>query len=157
VERLAGRIGSGEAFTATLAGARIEAGEGVLILRDAGELRRRPAPPLALEPGAAAVWDGRFLVWSDRAGVTVGPLLGRIAALPAAQRRALKALPAAARGALPAFQFGENVTCPILAQASWAGARELVSQRLACACGRFARESDIERGSDSGWPSGALS
>jgi tRNA(Ile)-lysidine synthase len=155
--RLLARIGSGETFTATLAGARIEAGDQIRILRDPGELRRRPPAALALEPGAAAVWDGRFLVSSQREGVTVVPLQGRMTALPPDQHRALKALPPAARAALPLFQSRETVTCPILAKGTWADARELISDRLAGACGRIAREDDLPRGSDSDWQSGALS
>jgi tRNA(Ile)-lysidine synthase len=157
LERLLARIGSGEAFTATLSGARIEAGEALRIGRDPGELRRRPPAVLALEPGVPAVWDGRFLLSTPRSGVSVGPLQGLMAALPADQRRALKAFPPPARAALPLLHGRETVTCPILAKGTWADARELISDRLTSACGRIARESDLPRGSDGDWESGALS
>jgi tRNA(Ile)-lysidine synthase len=153
VERLAARLASGEAFTATLAGARIEAGEEARIMRDAGRLQ---AADLALEAGVEAVWDGRFLVRSDR-DCEVRPLKGLTAQLAKGERAALKAFPVAARAALPAFVQGETVTCPILAEQAWAGARSLVGARLAGACGRFARENDLAGGSDGGWSSGALS
>jgi tRNA(Ile)-lysidine synthase len=157
VDRLAARIRSGEAFTATLCGARIEAGCEVRILRDPGQLRRRGAGGLALEQGVEAVWDGRFVVASDLPDVVVRPLQGLAARLSGRERRASRAFPPAARAALPAFQNGENVTCPILAEGTWASARALASDRLAGACGRIARENDLSRGSDGDWTNGALS
>ena len=157
IERLLARIGSGQAFTATLCGARIEAGEDVRLMRDVGEMRRCGTTSLAIKPGMPEVWDGRFLVWSDRPGVEVRPLHGLAGRLPESERRALKALRPTARAALPLFRSGESVTCPILAEGTWAGARELIGERFAGACGRFARESDLSRGSDGEAASGALS
>jgi tRNA(Ile)-lysidine synthase len=151
-ERLAGRIASGEAFTATLAGARIEVADNVLISRDPGRVRQ----VMALAPGQEAVWDGRFLARSDRACV-VRPLSGAMSRLPARERAALRAIPATARPGLPLFQSGETVTCPILAQSAWASVRSLVGGRLAGACGRFAREIDLGSALDGDWTSGALS
>ena len=153
VERLAARLRSGELFTATLCGARIEATGEVVIARDAGRI----APGMReLAAGGETVWDGRFLVSADRP-CRIGPLRGWAAALPPVERRALKAVPVAARAALAAFHDGQAVTCPILAHGSWAGARSLVFERLWGACGRIAREADVARGADSGWTSGALS
>jgi tRNA(Ile)-lysidine synthase len=153
VERLSSRLRSGDRFTATLCGARIEAADEVLIARDAGRIAPRM---LELAAGAEAVWDGRFLVTADRP-CRIGPLKGWASALPPEQRRALRAIPAAARAALAAFHDGQAVTCPILAHGSWAGARSLVFERLWGACGRIAREADVARGSDGEWTSGALS
>jgi tRNA(Ile)-lysidine synthase len=153
LERLIARLRSGEAFTATLCGARIAVAEEVLITRDAG---RAGLPVMDLAPGDEAVWDGRFLVRAERS-CRIGPLKGRASALPRAERDALRTVPAAARTALPAFQDGEAVTCPILAHGSWASARSLVGERFTGACGRIAREHDLAGGSDGEWASGALS
>jgi tRNA(Ile)-lysidine synthase len=63
VERLAARLRSDEPFTASLAGARIEANASqVRFLREAGEVARGGLAPLRLHGGEAAVWDGRFEV-----------------------------------------------------------------------------------------------
>ena len=61
------------------------------------------APPLALEPGAEMVWDGRFRL----AIAADGPPGLRVGALgngaPEAVRRLLTAFPAAVRPTLPAL------------------------------------------------------
>ena len=157
VERLLARITSGAPFTATLCGARIEAGQEVRFMRDAGEALRRGMGRLRLDPDAPTVWDGRFLVSADQPGVTVGPLRGLALRLPPDERRALKRAPPAARAALPVFQCGEIVTCPILAQATLASARALIGERLAGACGQFAREGNLSCASDGERAKGALS
>ena len=133
LQRLVERIRGGETFTATLAGARIEAaGEGVSIFREPGEARRAPGPPqatvggaverptslptdlsgrlphggrgyLKLPPDQPIVWDGRYELVVAAPGLAVRPLQGLAARLPPAQRQALKALPPAARASLPAI------------------------------------------------------
>jgi tRNA(Ile)-lysidine synthase len=155
--RLMARIASGAAFTATLAGARIVAGQELLICREPGELRRRPSPPLRLEPGTPAVWDGRFLIETGPPGVSVGALQGFASRLPKAEQRALKAVPAAARAGLPLCHVGKTVTCPILAEGSSASAHALTGERLTGACGRIAREGGLSPGADSERRTGALS
>ncbi|MDB5465012.1 MAG: ATPase of the PP-loop superfamily implicated in cell cycle control [Phenylobacterium sp.] len=68
IERLTGRLRSDEPFTASLAGARIEAGASqVRFLREAGEFARGGLAPLGLQAGETAVWDGRFEVTVQRA------------------------------------------------------------------------------------------
>jgi tRNA(Ile)-lysidine synthase len=116
LERLVARLRSGESFTATLAGARIEAnGDRVRVCRDAGETARGGLAVLTLSPGETGVWDGRYEITAGAAAITVRSLKGLAAGLPRDQREALKAVPAAARPALPAVvdQAGA-ATCPVL-------------------------------------------
>ena len=102
IEALAARILADDRFTAPLAGARLIAGDDLLIVRDAGEAERGGLAPIALEPGQAAVWDGRFELRSAPRRVgAFWRLKGLQARLDAADRERLKAAPAAARPALP--------------------------------------------------------
>lgn len=99
-EALYGRLHSGLNAAATLAGCRVAPWRGrLLFCREAG----RMAPPLALEPGAEMVWDGRFRL----AIAADGPPGLRVGALgngaPEAVRRLLVPFPAAVRPTLPAF------------------------------------------------------
>lgn len=75
LRRLADALRSGDgAFVATLAGARIEAGEhGVEMFREAGEFQRRGSPPLPLPVGREVVWDGRYAITAHAAGLSVQP------------------------------------------------------------------------------------
>ncbi len=116
LERLVARLRSGEVFTATLAGARIEAGpDAVRFHRDAGESARGGLADLALAPGETGVWDGRYEISAAGEAVTVRALKGLAASLPKAQRAALRQAPAAARPALPALALTHGgVSCPIL-------------------------------------------
>lgn len=126
---LSARIAGGEDFTASLAGARILAEAGaVLIGREAGDFRRRPAPDLALPPGRPAVWDGRYAIIAREAGWKAVPALGRLASLSAADRAVVGAVPAWARGALPVL-IREDRPAPVLA---WrmAEVRALAPRRL---------------------------
>lgn len=121
-------------FVATLAGARIEAdAQTVRFMREAGELARRPPPPLVLAAGETGVWDGRFEIAAARPARIV-PLAGHAASLPPGQAAALRAFPAKARAALP-FDL-ESGSSPTLAGA----ARSLVQARLLAACGAVERE-----------------
>ncbi len=136
------RLKSGEAFTATLSGARIEArGEQVLVAREAGEFARRPRPPLPLSPGVETVWDGRWAITVDTPGWTVAPAAGRMAVLSASDRAILKALPPAARGALPVL-IRNDATVPVLAGTA-GKATSLVEERLALALDRMTHERDL--------------
>ncbi|MGR4865758.1 tRNA lysidine(34) synthetase TilS [Caulobacter sp. LARHSG274] len=140
--RLAARIRAGEAFTATLAGARIEAtGPVVRLYREPGEARRGGLSPVDLPVGQPMVWDGRYELVAEDPGLTVRPLQGLAARLPPAQRQALKALPPAARAPLPAVvDAAGTVTCPILAGAFPARARCLVGDRFDAAIGLVDQE-----------------
>ncbi len=136
------RLQSGEDFTATLSGARIEAtGEYVLLTREAGEFARRPRPPLPLSPGVETVWDGRWAVMVDAPGWTVAPAAGRMAVLSASDRAILKTLPLAARGALPVL-IRNDATVPVLAGTA-GKATSLVEERLALALDRMTHERDL--------------
>lgn len=116
LERLVARLRAGESFTATLAGARLEAvGDRVRVCRDAGETARGGLAPLALSPGETGVWDGRYAITAGAAPITVRPLKGLAAGLPRDQREALKAVTAAARPALPAVIDATGAaSCPVL-------------------------------------------
>lgn len=153
LQRLVARIRAGEDFTATLAGARIEAaGEGVSFFREPGEARRSTLPPTdpsdrlphggsALAPGQPMVWDGRFELTAAQPGLVVRPLQGLAARLSATQRQALKGFPAAARPGLPAVVSPDGtVACPILAEAKAVQARCLVVDRFEAATGRVDQE-----------------
>jgi tRNA(Ile)-lysidine synthase len=144
-DRLAGllaRLKSGEVFTATLCGARIEAAaDCVMVTREPGELTRRPPPPLPLTPGVEAVWDGRWAVAASEPGWSVVPAAGRMAALSDADRALLKTLPAPARASEPVLIRNE-IAAPVLARTT-AKARSLVEERLALALDRMTHERDL--------------
>ena len=130
-----------EAFSATLSGAKLIAGDQVLIVRDAGEARRGGLKPLALEPGQTGVWDGRFEITAGPAPLTVRVLSGRAKALPKDQQARLRSLDAAARPALPILDLGDGrLTCPILAEPAPARVRPLIAARLRAACGVILKE-----------------
>ena len=138
------RLGYGEDFIATLAGARLEAaGDEVLIMREAGEMRRRPAQPLRLAPGRPAVWDGRFAFSTTQSGWTVAPALRRMAALEPRDRVVLNQRPAAVRGAAPVL-IRDDGAGPVLADEG-VEQRDLVPERLALALGETTHEDDLTR------------
>jgi len=142
LERLRARLAAGEDFTAGLAGARVEAaGASVLLMREPGEMKRRPPEPVAMRPGMAAVWDGRFEITTREDGWRVEAAAGMLARLAQADRRAVAGLPAAARGALPVL-VRDEADGPILA---WRGAtvRALGGRRLALALGETTQEADL--------------
>jgi tRNA(Ile)-lysidine synthase len=141
LRRAAARIGAGEDFTAALAGARIEAGRDVRIFREAGEARRSAPAPLILEPGQAAVWDGRYEIEGrDRGEVRM--LAGLAARLPEDQKRRLAAFAPAARKALPALVADGAVSCPLLVAMAGVTIRPLARERLLAAAGVIRREPD---------------
>ncbi|KAK0341236.1 hypothetical protein LTR94_027227, partial [Friedmanniomyces endolithicus] len=99
---LAQRLRTDEVFEAVACGARISANEAnVVIMREAGEFRRRPAPALKLEPGVEATWDGRFIFRAQVPGWSVVPAMGRLSALSRQDRNEVNGLPAATRGSSP--------------------------------------------------------
>lgn len=142
LERLVARLRSGEAFTATLAGARIVAGEaGALFVREAGEGRRSGLSPLVLAAGETGVWDGRYEITAGAQPITVRPLGGLAGRLPADETQALKGFPAAVRPVLPAAVDAVGmVSSPILAEAGTIGARVLIRERFEAATGLIDQE-----------------
>jgi tRNA(Ile)-lysidine synthase len=138
------RLRDGETFTATLAGARLEAkGDDVLIMREAGEMRRRAAQPLRLDPGRPAVWDDRFEFTAAQTGWTVAPALGWMAALEPDDRAVLNRRPAAARAATPVL-IRDDGGGPVLAN-DGVKQRDLVHERLALALDETTHEDDLTR------------
>jgi len=105
--RLVERLRSGQTFAATLSGARVEAGDDVLICRDAGETARGGLAPLDLAPGQTGVWDGRWEIAAGTAPLTVNALKGKASGLSPEQRAALSAVAAPARPSLPLI-FGSG-------------------------------------------------
>lgn len=138
---LAARLAGPGPVSATLCGSKIIAGDTqVLIARDAGEAARGGLQPMALRLGEAVVWDGRFELTADRAGLTVRPLAGLAARLDPAERRALAILLSLARPALPAIVDADGrVTCPFLAGGP-VRAIDLVQARMQAACGAISQE-----------------
>jgi tRNA(Ile)-lysidine synthase len=144
LDRLVQRVRSGGTFAATLAGARIEASDDVLVCRDAGETARGGLAPLELAPGQTGVWDGRWEVTAGDAPLTVVALKGFASTLPPEQRAALASFPAVARPPLPLIlRQGSAPTLdgPEFAQAGGGRARLLVLDRFKAATGLFDQES----------------
>ena len=141
LDRIAARLSGGD-FSASLAGARIEAhGDQVMVCREAGERARGGLQSAAL-PLGETVFDGRFLIGVRRSGYQVAPLRGLAARLPPSQRDRLRAIRATVRGALPVVvaPSGE-VSCPVLASDDAVSARPLGLGRLHAALGVIADES----------------
>ncbi|HLY78066.1 MAG TPA: tRNA lysidine(34) synthetase TilS [Caulobacteraceae bacterium] len=140
LDRIADRLAAGD-FTASLAGARIEAcGDQIRFCREPGERARGGLRPAAL-PIGDSVFDGRFLLSASQPGHSVAPLHGLAAQLPRPQRGQLKAIPPGVRGGLPVViaPSGE-VSCPILAMNRGVLARPLGLARLQAAMGVVADE-----------------
>ncbi|MDP3400650.1 MAG: ATP-binding protein, partial [Brevundimonas sp.] len=141
--RLSERIAAGENFTAGLAGARLVAGtDGLMLVREAGDYRRRGEPVLDLPPGVEAAWDGRFALRVDEAGWRVAPLAGRAARLGREDRAVVAGVPAAVRPALPVL-IRDDETGPVLAQ-SGARVEALAACRLALGLGQVKHEADLK-------------
>lgn len=148
-ERLAAlmeRLRSGTVGTATLAGARVLAdGDAVVIGREPG---RAGLPAVQVRKGESVVWDGRFEVASEEAGV-VRALAGSAGRLSKPEAAALKAVPAPFRPTLPVVETASGaVSCPLFTMP--AQARSLAGERRRAACGAFTREQDIP-GQDGEW------
>lgn len=146
LETLTRRLSAGGDFTATLASARVEAiGDTVTVGREAGELRRRPVPDVALEPDIPAAWDGRYEITAREPGWTVTAASGRLNALSRADRAIVKTVRAWARGTLPVL-IRDGGDAPVLAWRE-AEVRALAPRRLALALaevlGETTQESDL--------------
>jgi len=137
------RLQTGEDFTATLCGARLEArGKRITVLREPGEFRRTAGRPGPLSPGIETVWDGRWLVTAPDAGWAVCPAADRMALLSDADRAVLKTLPAAGRGARPVLI--RNAPDAAVLAGKGAKAQALVEARLAAALDGMTHERDLD-------------
>ena len=146
--RLTGRLGSTGMFTATLAGARIEASKDhVVIGREPGEFQRRPAADQRLAPGEPAVWDGRFEITTSEPGWSVTAAAGRLSRLSDADRTIVGTVPVWARGGLPVL-LRDGGAGPVLAWRQ-AGVLALAPRRLALfpgtRSGETTQEADLFR------------
>jgi tRNA(Ile)-lysidine synthase len=150
LRRIAERLSRGDAFVASLGGARIAADHAeVLICREAGERARRGLQPVP-SPIGQSVFDGRFELDLDADGCSVGFLAGLAPRLSPAQRSALKRIPAAARGALPAvISPSGKVSCPVLDQSGAPSARPLCEARLRATLGGVSDEAALWRVAES--------
>lgn len=160
VEALAARLAGPSPFTATLGGCRVSAdAREIVIMRDAGEIRRGRMQPLDLPSEGVVVWDGRFELTPAGPGLSVCPLQGLAARLPDAERARLCAIPAAARPALPAIVVNgtQTVTCPILAEGSQVRGHALAAARMLAACDLIAHERAVQRLAHGGFTSDVLS
>lgn len=142
---VAERLNGEERFVAGLAGARLTAGDDLLITREAGEFRRTGGGVLPLPMGCATVWDGRYELTARREGLSAAPLHGRFSQLQADEKTKLLSIPAPARGALPAIlRAGLAPVCPILAGTKRADPDvtviDLTAHRFRAASGLIARE-----------------
>jgi tRNA(Ile)-lysidine synthase len=156
LRRLVDLAADGRPFIATLGGAAVHgSGDAVVLVRNAGEYARRPTPPLALTPGVATVWDGRFEITTQTDGFRVAPAAGRMAALPRADRAGLKTLHPGVRGGLPVL-IRDDGSDPVLA---WrrAEVRCLVGPRLAQSLDQTPHESDLDPAPNGATPGNALS
>jgi len=130
IGRLTERLRTGEDFSATLAGARVEArGSEVVVGREPGEFRRRTPDDAPLTPGQAAVWDGRYEIVIAEPGWTATAAAGRLNRLTDADRAIMATAPAWARAALPVL-IRDDGAGPVLAWRK-AEVRALAPRRLA--------------------------
>ncbi|MFN7108936.1 MAG: tRNA lysidine(34) synthetase TilS [Brevundimonas sp.] len=142
LQGLTARLKAGEEFAATLCGARVEAaGDGVRVMREAGELRRQGTAPLVLAPGVEAVWDGRFAFRTHQVGWSVVAARGRLSSLSDADRAWINRLPAATRGAWPVL-IRDAGLAPVLA-GEGVERRALVAERLRLALDETTHEDDL--------------
>jgi tRNA(Ile)-lysidine synthase len=152
-ERPLTRIQAGEAFAATLGGARVEASADTVVLeREAGEAARGGLQPVTLDHAIPSVWDGRFECPPGRKGLRVEALRGQGARLDPKDRAVVHAIPASARPALPLWRNLDDPDAPprlaLAAPHAHLGENgvrclSLCEARLAAAVGVVTREADI--------------
>jgi tRNA(Ile)-lysidine synthase len=145
LETILARIYSGKPIAVTLAGARLIAEAGTLILaRETGDRRGGRGVDMPLRPGPTAIWDGRFEVIARAPGWSVGHLAGRARKLDSVSGEVLKSLSGGGRRAVPALlgPAGE-VLCPTLQRTDAGEARSLIMRRLAAHCGAIQHESEL--------------
>jgi tRNA(Ile)-lysidine synthase len=143
------RLRGPQAFTAGLSGARILAGEAVRLTREAGEAARGGLAPIHLEPGRDAIWDGRWAVRTDEAGMRVQALSGLAAQLSVGDAALLRGVPASDRPSLPVLRDATGAVHLAKTRSSdnmMDGAVDvygLVQPRVRAACGLIVREDQI--------------
>ncbi len=144
LDRLLARIEAEEPFIATLAGARIECGGGVVrIAREAGDIARAGAASQPLRAGEPIVWDGRYEIAARIEGLCVAPMAGFAARLDRSQRAALARLAPAARKAAPAIvDRAGRASAPLLSPDERVSVRSLIADRFFGACGAIVSEHD---------------
>lgn len=130
---LLARLGEPAEVTATLAGARLHAGPGTILLtRDPG---RSGLPQLSVAAGERIVWDGRFEVVAGEAGVVraAGGVAGR---LSRPDKAALRAMRPPCRPTLPALETPSGGVHLLRARA-------LGGERLRAALNGYVREGEL--------------
>lgn len=146
LDALLARLCKAGPVDATLAGARIRAGDDKILI--GREMGREGLQPLALEPGTVSVWDGRFEIRVNAPGLSVVAARGLMARLPASDRKQLQGLAPILRGSQPLIVDsaapGDEVR-PVLAERI-ASVRALAGSRLLAACGQIAHEGNIGTG-----------
>jgi tRNA(Ile)-lysidine synthase len=148
---LLSRLRGAQDFTAGLAGARILAGQAVRLTREAGEAARGGLAPIELEPGQDAVWDGRWAVRANEAGVRVEALSGLAARLSAGDAALLRGVPASDRPSLPVLRDATGSIRLAKTRSSdnmmdgVVDVHGLVQPRVRAACGLIVREDQIGR------------
>lgn len=136
LDALLARLRSGEAFSATLAGARIMASAGpVIIGREPG---RTVPPDTRLKADTPTVWDERYEITVPAPGYTVAPAAGRLNRLSDADRAILKVVSAPLRPTLPVL-IRDDGSPPVLAGRK-ATVRALGPRRLTLALGETTQE-----------------
>jgi tRNA(Ile)-lysidine synthase len=144
LDRLLERIATGEPFTATLAGSRVQSeGHVLTIIREAGDIARAGGGASRLCVGEPVVWDGRFEITARTEGLAVARMAGLRARLDRSERAALSGLSPAARKSVPAIVDGEGrVSAPLLVPDGRASLRSLIADRFLAACGAVVKEAD---------------
>lgn len=158
IEGLLARLAGPGPVVSTLAGARIDARDDeILVLREPGELSRRPIAPTPLPRNGTMVFDGRFELSAQDTDLVVMPLDGRAVRLCEREKAALKTLPPAARRGLPLVSDGDGLwTCPILADSAFVSARSLVLKRFEAFLGHVVREADAHSVAERGEAAGGV-
>jgi len=136
LDRLVMRLAGTDTFRTQLAGVRLAADAGqVLLARDARDLRRPTGA------GVAGIFDNRFESVPD---AVLGCLAGRAARLSREDRQRLKAIPALARPGLPVLDpDGQTPVLPAPTGTASPAVRALAPARFAAACGLVACEAEI--------------
>jgi tRNA(Ile)-lysidine synthase len=146
------RLAKGEHFTASLAGARIEAGDAMRLCREAGEGVRGGLQALELAVGETGVWDGRLEVQAGTEGLRIAAVQGFAARLDPSDQALLKKIWPSARPSTALFTPLGPSTGPQRLALEGLDAhikpkgmrfRMLGAARFAAAAGLLAREQDI--------------
>jgi len=146
--RLLERLTGANVFSATLAGARVDADQDrITLIREAGEMVRTGRRlEVGLPQRRGVSWDGRFEIEARASGLRVLRLAGLACRLSSTEHQHLRRFAPAARRTLPAIVDGSGlVFCPILAGDERVEIRPLVFARLAAACGALVDEGAARR------------